>query len=150
MASKLPGQRFFSNAIDPLTVAIDPLTIRSPLDAGPLRNRLVGPERAPTFGDFIMTVVSNNNSDISLSPPEGRLWATSDLALYFGVKSVGELIKRHPDFPSPLPLRTRDRRWRSCDVIAWTNSLVTSPVSNEGYSEIPEFDITSISGLKEA
>ena len=74
---------------------------------------LVGRERARVNLADSIQVMSNASSDI---PPEGRLWTVNDLVLYFSVKTVGDLIKRHPDFPLPLPLRTRDRRWRPCDV----------------------------------
>src|ERR1019366_7800373 len=60
-----------------------------------------------------------------------RLWTEDDLALFFVFRSVGEFIERHPDFPSPLPLRIRGRRWRPCDVLTWANSLTPNP-NHEG------------------
>ena len=94
-----------------------------------------------------MTLVNNTFHENTAVPPEGRLWTASDLSLFFGVKSVGDLIKRHADFPSPLPLHTRDRRWRPCDVIAWTDRLASRSRLGEVTINIPEFDISSISDL---
>lgn len=91
--------------------------------------------------------MSNTTSDIPARPPEGRLRTVNDLVLYFSVKTIGDLIKRHPDFPSPLPLRTRDRRWRPCDVITWTNNLVVNPEIVEMRYTIPEFDVSTIADL---
>lgn len=143
VAHKFPRQGFFPNWADPQIREIDPFTG----DLGRFCTRFVGSERAPRNLPDSIPVMSNTTDDTLASPPEGRLWAANDLVLYFGIKSVGELIKRHPDFPSPLPLRTRDRRWRPCDVIDWTNSLVSNTESAEMCTAIPEFDISTITDL---
>ena len=82
-------------------------------------------------------------------PPQDRLWTEDDLATYFVFKSVGELIERHPDFPAALPLRIRGRRWRPADVIAWSNALSASSSHRLKQTEIPVFDISTITDLLE-
>jgi hypothetical protein len=111
----------------------------------------MGPERARVNQPDSIQVMSNVTKDILASQPEGRLCTVNDLVLYFSVKTIGDLIKRHPDFRPPLPPRTRDRRWRPCDVIAWTNNLVLNPETAEMRNTITEFDIsTSADLLREA
>ena len=62
-------------------------------------------------------------------------------------KLVQALIERHPDFPSPLPLRIRGRRWRPIDVLAWANGLTLSSTHEGMQTAIPAFDISTISDL---
>ena len=62
-------------------------------------------------------------TDLPAGPPQDRLWTEDDLAFFFGFRSVGELISRHPDFPNPVPLQMKGRRWRPIDVIAWVDNL---------------------------
>ena len=143
VAHKSPGQGFFPSWVDPRIRNIDAFRGSSTRFCP----QFMGPERARVNLADSIQVMSNATSDIPASPPEGRLWTVNDLVLYFSVKTVGDLIKRHPDFPSPLPLRTRDRRWRPCDVIAWTNNLVLNPEIAEMRNPIPEFDISTIADL---
>ena len=91
----------------------------------------------------------NTTNDNPTGPPQDRLWTEDDLALFFVFKSVGELIERHPDFPSPLPLRIRGRRWRPCDVLTWANSLTLNPNHEGKRPTIPAFDISTIANLLE-
>jgi hypothetical protein len=107
----------------------------------------MGPERARVNQPDSIQVMSNVTKDILASQPEGRLCTVNDLVLYFSVKTIGDLIKRHPDFRSPLPPRTRDRRWRPCDAIAWTNNLVLNPEIVEMRNTITEFDISTFADL---
>jgi predicted DNA-binding transcriptional regulator AlpA len=143
VAHKSPGQGFFPNWADPRMMNVDAFVGSSTRFC----TQFMGRERAQVRLADSIQVVSNTTSDIPASPPEGRLWTVNDLVLYFSVKTIGDLIKRHPDFPSPLPLRTRDRRWRPCDVIAWTNNLVLNPENAEMRNTIPEFDISTIADL---
>jgi hypothetical protein len=89
----------------------------------------------------------NITNDNPTGPPQDRLWTEDDLALFFVFKSISELIERHPDFPAPLPLHMRGRRWRPTDVLTWANGLSHSPNRKASQSAIPAFDITSISDL---
>jgi len=89
----------------------------------------------------------NTTNENPAGPPQDRLWTEDDLALFFVFKSVGELIERHPDFPAPLPLRIRGRRWRFCDVLAWANGLTQGPVPEGNQPPVPAFDISTITDL---
>jgi len=89
----------------------------------------------------------NTTNDNPAGPPQDRLWTEDDLALFFVFKSVGELIERHPDFPAPLPLRIRGRRWRPSDVLTWANGLSESHVHAGDRPIIPAFDISTITDL---
>jgi hypothetical protein len=89
----------------------------------------------------------NITNDNPAGPSQDRLWTEDDLALFFVFKSVGELIGRHPDFPAPLPLRIRGRRWRLIDVLAWANGLTVSSTHEGMQAAIPAFDISTISDL---
>jgi hypothetical protein len=109
----------------------------------------VGRERAPQFSTAMIPVVRNTTNDNPTGPPQDRLWTEDDLALFFVFRSVGEPIERHPDFPSPLPLRIRGRRWRPCDVLTWANSLTPSPNYEGKRPAIPAFDISTIANLLE-
>ena len=91
----------------------------------------------------------NITNDNPTGPPQDRLWTEDDLALFFVFKSVGELIERHPDFPPPLPLRIRSRRWRPCDVLTWANGLAPTPTHEGKRPAIPAFDISTITDLLE-
>jgi hypothetical protein len=56
-------------------------------------------------------------------PPTTRLWDEADVQAYCGFHSVAEIMARHPDFPRPLPLRIKGKRWRPDDVISFFDRL---------------------------
>jgi len=91
----------------------------------------------------------NSTNDTPSGPPQDRLWTETDLANFFVFRSVDELIKRHPDFPPPLPLRIHGRRWCPAAVLAWVVQLGAQPAPSVESNSIPEFDITTISNLLE-
>jgi predicted DNA-binding transcriptional regulator AlpA len=70
---------------------------------------------------------NTNPQNLPAGPPQDRLWTEDDLSAYMGFRSVSELIARHPNFPSPVPLLMQGRRWRCADVIAWVNHLCDNP-----------------------
>ena len=65
----------------------------------------------------------NENYEANDGPPTNRLWGDDDVAAYVGFRSIDELIARHRDFPTPVPLGMQGRRWRASDVIAWIDQL---------------------------
>jgi hypothetical protein len=93
VARRRPRQGFFPNWADPRMMEVAPFKVASTRFC----TLLVGSERAPKNLADSIPVMSNTTNDILASPPERRLWTVNDLVLYFSVKSVSELIKRHPD-----------------------------------------------------
>ncbi len=109
-----------------------------------------GCARAQVLGTMIL-MRNPSPENLPAGPPQDRLWTEDDLSAYMGFRSVSELIARHPNFPSPVPLLMQGRRWRCADVIAWVNHLcdtpsVEPPVENNA---APEFDLTGIDQLLE-
>ena len=88
---------------------------------------------------------------IPAGPPQDRLWTEEDLAVFLGFRSISELINRHSNFPTPVPLLMQGRRWRPSDVISWVNHLcdIPGPTSPNEARAIPNFDITTINQLLE-
>lgn len=108
---------------------------------------LVGRQRAPQIVADKILIMRNTTNENPAGPPHDRLWTEDDLALFFVFKSVGELIERHPDFPAPLPLHIRGRRWRPADVIAWANDITQVHVPEGNQLAIPPLDISTIADL---
>ena len=101
-------------------------------------------------------------------PPTNRLWDEDDVAAYVGFRSIDELMARHPDFPTTVPLGMQGRRWRPADIIEWIDHLCSeravtptpaqtapktlrAPRKSSMPLEVPAFDMSLISEkLKEA
>jgi hypothetical protein len=78
------------------------------------------------------------------APPAGRLWDAVDVAAYAGIGDLTTFLAHHRDFPPPLAMRVRGRRWRSCDVVAYFDRLAersfdATPVEPDAFEAIPEF-----------
>lgn len=95
-------------------------------------------------------------------PPTNRLWDEDDVAAYVGFRSIDDLIARHPEFPSAVPLGMQGRRWRPGDIIEWIDHLCSectvapdqsdiapktqrATKKSSPAAEIPAFDISLIS-----
>lgn len=109
----------------------------------------VGRERARRKLPRILRHMSSTSIETLAGPPQNRLWTEQDIATYFVFKSASELIERHPDFPPPLPLHIRGRRWRPSDVLEWANRLASGPDPERAKPAIPEFDISSFTNMQE-
>jgi hypothetical protein len=58
------------------------------------------------------------------------------------------LVRRHKDFPAPVPFGVQGLRWRPEDIIKWIDGLCSQPTCTATSGEIvaasiPEFDIST-------
>ena len=67
--------------------------------------------------------MTDDNQHPCPGPPTNRLWTIDDVAAYMGIRGVDELIRRNPDFPEPLNLSVRGRRWLPSQIIGWTEAI---------------------------
>lgn len=142
---------------------VPPLVDNAPRFVVPMWSRL----RLSDAGEQSSHMWSDTYQEHS-GPPTNRLWDEDDLAAYVGFRSIDELMARHPDFPSAVPLGMQGRRWRPGDIIEWIDHLcskravapsqsVTTPKTRRATRassepvDIPAFDMSLISEqLREA
>ena len=85
---------------------------------GPIKKAIARSQHLPTVHHM-----TDDNLHLCPGPPTNRLWTVDDVAAYLGIRGIDELIRRNPDFPEPLNLSVRGRRWLPSQIIGWTEAI---------------------------
>lgn len=56
-------------------------------------------------------------------PASNRIWTDDDVCAYYRVATIEVLMNHWPNFPRPLPVKARGRRWHPAQHLKYFNWL---------------------------